>query len=113
MGTDKPSAADSSQLPEFFGHSTHDAKLAADTTPASRVAVPETSVRGSAHDARLAMDTTPASRVTVTEPSTLGRSAHDTGLAVDTTPTSRVDVSTVPSPPAPAQNASTSGDQQQ
>ena len=43
MGTDNPSQGDSGQSSEFIGKSAHDARLAVDTTPASRVTVPETS----------------------------------------------------------------------
>jgi hypothetical protein len=111
MGTDNPSQGDSGQSPEFIGHSAHDARLVVDTTPTSRVTVPETSIRGSAHDARLAVDTTPTSRVTVPE-TPIQRSVHDASLAVDTTPTSRVEVSAVPSAAPVTQDASAAGDQQ-
>ena len=85
MGTDNPSQGDSGQSPEFIGKSAHDARLAVDTTPTSRVTVPETPIH---------------------------RSVHDVSLAVDTTPTSRVEMSAVPSAAPVTQDASAAGDQQ-
>ena len=85
MGTDNPSQGDSGQSPEFIGKSAHDARLAVDTTPTSRVTAPETPIH---------------------------RSVHDVSLAVDTTPTSRVEMTAVPSAAPVTQDASAAGDQQ-
>jgi hypothetical protein len=48
--------------------STYDVRHHLDTSPLSRVNVPETHIRESAHDAKYSVDTTPTSRVSTPEP---------------------------------------------
>lgn len=65
MGTDDRPRRDSR---EPVGKSAHDAGHAVDTTPTTRVHVPNTDIRESAHDVNFSVDTTPTSRVAVLKP---------------------------------------------
>jgi hypothetical protein len=67
MATVNRSADDSPNAPTSVSKSAHDVGHAVDTTPLSRVNVPNTHIRESAHDVKFSVDTTPTSRVSVPE----------------------------------------------
>jgi hypothetical protein len=63
METDNNSRSHSAELPESLTKSAHDVGHAVDTTPMTRVNVPNTHIRESVHDVNFSVDTAPTSRV--------------------------------------------------
>ena len=98
MATDNPSAGESAQPPALIKKSAQDVGHAVETTPLSRVAVPNTHIRESAHDVQYSVDTTPASRVVAPEPPVILSPARPAPV-----PDARPDVNTGGNPTADQQ----------